>query len=795
MVKILQKIFDVIDGRIGASALTDVQRTQLVAAQIHAILEMAPSMAIGSFVVMGIFLSVGNDGPLSSLAYLWAAMLLVVQLMGVRAWFVSRRSKPRQYASLKAIYRASLHSSLIGTIWGIAPFILLPNASLDAQVIFGIGLTGVLCGSGFALASTPQAVMSFLLPAYAGLMTALMTISGVAAPLVSALMLTAFVLLSIAITIRYAKNFVMHIATELKVREQKDVISLFLKEYEDNASDWLWETDADGRFEHTSERLGRALGCSPEDIPGSDFLGALRALEAEECPQFQDIVRNIEQRAAFREVEISLSVRGVTEWWRLSGKPTYDALNNFAGYIGTGSNITAEKNAEMRISMLAHSDVLTGLMNRAKFTEKLNHSVARLERYGTPFTVLYLDLDRFKLVNDTRGHPVGDKLLAAVAHRIRSIVRETDSVARLGGDEFAIILHESADAVYAAKLASRLIAEASAPYVIDGETFRIGMSAGIAIAPINGTRPDQILRNADLALYRSKQDGRGVFRFFESQMDSEVRERRTLEIEMRQALENNEFVLHYQPLVSSETGKPTGMEALIRWNHPIRGFIPPLEFISIAEQSNLIQEIGDWTIREACRAAASWPDEMIVAVNLSVQHFMRSDIAGISAQALADSGLSAERLELEITESLLIDHTDDVIAKLRKIKEIGVTIAMDDFGTGYSSLSYLLKFPFDKIKIDRSFVIASSYDEVAKAILRMISALGDTLGIRITAEGVETVEQVEFLRSIACHQLQGYYFAKPLTPEQMPGFFLATARGIAPGEKQAYMPDALRAAG
>lgn len=769
------------DRAIGTDALGETQRKQLIAAQFQTILEMVPGMTIGVVFVGALFLHLSMITGTFSYMVLWASALSLVQGMSVRAWLKSRKAEQRRFAGRKAVHRACIHAGVAGVLWGVVPLFMFPDASSQVQTLVGIAMTGVLCGAGFALAAMPQATLTFMVPAYLGTLASVLINSDPLVSVTIAFLLTAFVMMMPIITMRYARNFAMHVSTEVAMREQKDVISLFLKEFEDNASDWLWEIDAKGRFEHISERFSQVVGRAPSTIAKATFIDLLEELGAQECPNYSTLREAMDDKNAFRELEISVNVGDSTDWWRLSGKPTYDDLGNYTGYIGIGSNVTTEKKAEMRISMLAHSDVLTGLMNRAKFTEKLNHSISRLERYGTPFTVLYLDLDRFKLVNDTRGHPVGDKLLASVAHRIRSVVRETDSVARLGGDEFAIIIHESADAVFAAKLAARLIAEASEPYVIDGETFRIGMSVGIAIAPINGTRPDQILRNADLALYRSKQDGRGVFRFFESQMDSEVRERRTLEVEMRQALENNEFVLHYQPLVSSETGEPTGMEALIRWNHPIRGNINPSEFIPIAEQSNLIQEIGDWTIREACRAASQWPDNVVVAVNLSVPHFLRSDIATVAAAALEETDLPAERLELEITESLLIDNTDEVLDRLRKIKEIGVTIAMDDFGTGYSSLSYLLKFPFDKIKIDRSFVEASSNDEVAKAILRMISALGDTLGIRITAEGVETREQVEFLRSIACHQLQGFFFAKPLTPEDLPAFFL--------GEFAAYNQD------
>jgi predicted signal transduction protein with EAL and GGDEF domain len=363
-------------------------------------------------------------------------------------------------------------------------------------------------------------------------------------------------------------------------------------------------------------------------------------------------------------------------------------------------------------------------------------------------------------------------------------------VARLGGDEFAIIVPNDAMAEHVSSLATRLLEEIKRPYEIDNDLVSIGVSIGIAMAPVNGTRPDQILRNADLALYRAKADGRSAFRFFESQMDSEARERRLLEVELRDAITNQELVLYYQPLVSAIDAQPTGFEALIRWNHPTRGLVPPAEFIPIAEQSNLIVDIGDWTIEEACMAAANWPDHLTVAVNLSAKHFRRSDISLVIKKALAMSGIAPQRLEIEITEGLLMENPDEVTEKLAEIRALGITIAMDDFGTGYSSLSYLLKFPFDKIKIDRSFVEASSHDAVARDILKAIASLGKTLKLKITAEGVETKEQADFLSDIACHQLQGFYFARPLDAIDMPHYLLTsvpTRAGLVKAEAEAAL--------
>ena len=433
--------------------------------------------------------------------------------------------------------------------------------------------------------------------------------------------------------------------------------------------------------------------------------------------------------------------------------------------------------------MLAHHDPMTGLLNRTKFTEQLNSCVARLERYGTPFSVMFLDLDQFKSVNDSRGHMAGDRLLVMVARRIQGLVRETDFAARLGGDEFAIIFPNLCDVDQLGALASRIIGEIRRPFQFDDDQISIGVSIGMAMAPLNGTRADQILRNADLALYRAKADGRSVYRFFESTMDSEARERQMLELELRDALTKDELVLYYQPLVGALDGRPTGFEALIRWNHPTRGLVSPAQFIPVAEQSNLIVDIGDWTIVHACMAAATWPEHLTVAVNLSAKHFRRSDIAIVVKHALAVSGLAAHRLEIEITEGLLMENPEEVVEKLVELRQLGVAIAMDDFGTGYSSLSYLLKFPFDKIKIDRSFVDASSDDAVARDILKAIASLGKTLKLKITAEGVETKAQADFLAGIACHQLQGFYFARPLDHIDLPHYLLTQVLAQAPAIK------------
>jgi diguanylate cyclase (GGDEF)-like protein/PAS domain S-box-containing protein len=548
---------------------------------------------------------------------------------------------------------------------------------------------------------------------------------------------------------------------ERRAVEQEEIVGLLLKDYAADRCDWLWSSDAEGKLRGVNDKFAVQSGRPAAAIEGvavTDFLAANNPRPTE---QTSEIVTAMRQKKPFFDIEVQFQVGGAAAWWRLAGKPVFRD-GRFSGYIGTASDITAEHKAREAVNFLAYNDGLTGLANRSHFSKRLNECVARLERYGTPFSVLYLDLDKFKAVNDSRGHQAGDKLLVEIGRRLRSILRETDIVARLGGDEFSIILPDASDTAGLSTMAGRLIAEIEKPYAIDGDALIIGLSIGIAIAPINGTRPDQILRNADLALYRAKGEGGNRFCFFESRMDSEIRERRMLETEMADALEQGEFILHYQPIISTHTGTVSGFEALIRWNHPIRGMVSPGEFIPIAERSTLIGAIGEWTIREACRMLAQLPERLTIAVNLSTKHFKTADVGACVAAALLQSGVAANRLELEITESLLIDKPDDMAAKLRDLKRGGLQIAMDDFGTGFSSLSYLLKFPFDKIKIDRSFVSASSEDTAAQEILRTIVRLAATLEMTVTAEGVETDQQCDFLREIGCDLLQGFLFSRPL---------------------------------
>jgi diguanylate cyclase (GGDEF)-like protein len=438
------------------------------------------------------------------------------------------------------------------------------------------------------------------------------------------------------------------------------------------------------------------------------------------------------------------------------------------GWVSTHEDITDRKNSEIRIEQLAHFDGLTGLANRNLFKERLDAALARYRRLGTEFAVFLLDLDKFKTVNDTLGHQAGDKLLKAVAERIKATCGGVDIPARLGGDEFAVIamagegnLPDRADS-----LAARLIKAISAPDEVDGRPVAVGCSIGVALVPAHGERIDEILRNADLALYKSKGEGRNCFQIYSEQMKAEADRRSALEIDLREAIWGDQLEVHYQPVVDIVSRRVVSVEALARWNHPTRGPISPSEFIPVAEQTGLIVELGNWVMLQACRDATQMPSSIKVAINLSPVQFAKSNIVEWASYALADSGLPAERIEFEITEGVLLEETERNLSSLRQLKEIGISIALDDFGVGYSSLAYLTKFPFDKVKIDKSFIDALDRTETS-AVISSIVELANSLNLAILAEGIETEDQRRRVRSLGIRFGQGFLFAEPVPLDRL----------------------------
>jgi len=446
------------------------------------------------------------------------------------------------------------------------------------------------------------------------------------------------------------------------------------------------------------------------------------------------------------------------------------------GWVATYEDISDRRQAEARIRFMAHHDALTGLPNRLLFRERIEAALERIRRPSDAVAVLCLDLDYFKDVNDTLGHPAGDALLEAVARRLRGCIRTGDLVARLGGDEFAILQFSEEQPADAEMLAQRILEALRQPYDIEGQPAIVSVSIGIAIASESGVSADLLLKCADLALYRAKADGRGTYRFFEARMDAEIQARRAIELDLREALERSELEVFYQPLFDLRLRQVSGFEALLRWRHPERGMIPPTQFIPIAEDLRLINPIGEWVLRRACGDAASWPEHVKISVNLSPMQFRTEDLVPAVERALARSGLPAHRLEVEITESALLQNNDKVLSTLHQLHALGVRIALDDFGTGYSSLSYLRSFPFDKIKIDQSFVREIGSRPDCLAIVTSIASLARQLGMSTTAEGVETAEQLTELQAAGCDEVQGFYFDRPKPLAATLGWFDGSAK-------------------
>jgi diguanylate cyclase (GGDEF)-like protein/PAS domain S-box-containing protein len=553
---------------------------------------------------------------------------------------------------------------------------------------------------------------------------------------------------------------------------QKELLDAALE----NMSQGLCMFDADGRILLFNEHYLRMMGRGDLDLKGRLLSDVLRELNAvgrwEGNPD--EFVANLIAEAREGRSSTNIIVQSGRSI-RIVHQPTQGG----GGWVATFEDITEWQRAQAQITHMARHDALTNLPNRTLFREQLEQAL-RLAKRDDKLAVLCLDLDHFKDINDSLGHPIGDALLMEVGRRLISCISDGDTVARLGGDEFAIVQRCGTDeANPAVSLASRIVEEISAPYDVGGHQLVIGVSVGISLAPDDGRNPDELLKKADLALYRAKADGRCTYRFFETGMDARAQARRLLELDMRAALPRGEFEMHYQPIRDVAAEKIVACEALVRWRHPMRGLIPPVNFIPLAEETGLIMQIGEWVLRTACRDAAAWPDNIGVAVNLSPVQFKNPNLVSQVMDALAQSGLPAHRLELEITESVLLQNSEATLATLHALRGNGVRISLDDFGTGYSSLSYLRSFPFDKIKIDRSFVEDVTSREDSLAIVRAVAGLGRSLGIATTAEGVETPAQLDVLRREGCTQAQGYLFSKPCPAVEVMKLFTQRESAVA----------------
>ncbi|MFM5906846.1 MAG: putative bifunctional diguanylate cyclase/phosphodiesterase [Novosphingobium sp.] len=582
-----------------------------------------------------------------------------------------------------------------------------------------------------------------------------------------------------------ARNFLTSRVAESAMLEKNEVVSLLLREFEEGEADWLWQIDPARRVRSISPRFAFALGMDPEEIDGKPFI-QLIAGEAWETGQFpsslHDLAERLKQRESFSNLLVRVTIRGEARWWELSGTPKLDEKGNFDGFRGVGSDVTEQRESADKIAHLARYDTLTGLPNRLMLTETMGDAMRFAEQWRTKCAFLMIDLDRFKAVNDTLGHVVGDQLLARVSARLKEIMSENEICGRLGGDEFAIVIRDASDLGRVEHVAKAVIERLSQPYEVDHHTLYVGASVGSAVGPRDGSTVETLMRNADLALYRSKDAGGGVHCTYEPILHADAEERRKLEFSLRRALENNEMALNYQPVVDAKSEQVVSFEALLRWNSPEHGSVSPAKFIPMAEDTRLIVPIGEWVLREACREATRWPGHVKVAVNVSGEQLLDPHFSSTVVAALAASGLPASRLEIEVTETIFVRDGTTARNTLEQIMALGCSVALDDFGTGYSSLGYLRKLRFSTIKVDRSFVQgAATGNPESLAIIRAVVAMAQSLEMSTTAEGVETEAELTMVRSLGATKVQGYYFGRPMVASEANRLFYQ-APGVRGGQ-------------
>ncbi len=695
----------------------------------------------------------------------WSALVVAVAAaVGFRRLAVHHNGESQ--ASVRDLRKTGWEGLALGLGWSCVPILFCTHAPSGTTAGLGITLTVLMTAAAFAMAPLALATLVFL-----GYLGAAMVIQLLIAGTTSAAFgILGFTLLLMAGCISRARALVLIRANEITLNERDETVSLLLREFEDTGADWLWETDAMRRIVRASPRFAVACGLEPGAIDGMPLLQLLAGPSwdsGEFAPELRTLAEKLRRRESFRDVSLPVTIGGQGRWWDIAASPRFGDDGEFYGFRGVISDITELRASEDRINRMARFDVLTGLPNRLMINETLVRTMGEADRWGGRYAFMMLDLDRFKAVNDTLGHPIGDRLLGRVSERLEGLMADGNLCGRLGGDEFAVIVRDATDAGAIDDLARRIIETLSQPYDIDAHTLYIGASVGIAIGPRDGRTAEMLVRSADLALYRAKDAGRGVYRSYEPELHVKAEERRILEMALRTALENGEMHLEYQPVVDARGERLVAFEALLRWTSPRFGVIAPEKFIPLAEDARLIAPIGAWALRTACEEAAKWPSDIRVAVNVSADQLQNPNFVTTVTSALANTGLSADRLELEVTESVFLTEALGATKVLERLLDMGVRLSLDDFGVGHSSLGYLSRTRFSSIKIDRSFVRdAAAGTREAVAIVHAVIALARSLDIDTTAEGVETEAEHRMAQAFGCTNVQGFYFGRPMPVEQ-----------------------------
>lgn len=723
--------------------------------------------------LLAIWIYFGSVSPIALVA--WPLALFGALYYGVRCdkSLADADSRQMTHGEFRQHYIAV---TLISVVWCVPiGLFALQGSAFDMLALWSV-VSALVVGSALMVAAAPLGSVIFI--ALTGLV-AVVTASLLGQFEIAAV-ISFFVAIALFGTVHSARIYLTARIAEAGVAEKSEVVSLLLREFEENQADWLWQVDTGRRVRSVSPRFSFALGKSPEEIEGKPFL-QLIAGDAWETGQFapslHDLAERLKRRENFSNLIVKVVIRGEYRWWELSGTPILDEQGSYMGFRGVGSDVTEQRESSEKIAYLARYDTLTGLPNRLMLNESLRDALRYAEQWRTRCAFLMIDLDRFKAVNDSLGHMVGDQLLAKVSNRLKELMDENTMCGRLGGDEFAIVIRDASDKAVVEKLARQVISRLSQPYDIDHHTLYVGASVGSAFGPRDGKTVEELMRNADLALYRAKDDGGGEYCQYEPSLHAHAEERRKLEFSLRKALERGEMELNYQPVVDANSEEVLSFEALLRWNSKEHGFVSPAKFIPLAEDTRLIIPIGNWVLQEACREAANWPRHVRVAVNVSGEQLVEPDFASHVVQALSSSGLDAKRLEIEVTESIFLRDANVARAALEQVIALGCSVALDDFGTGYSSLGYLRKLSFSTIKVDRSFVQGAAQQSAESiAIIRAVVAMAESLEMTTTAEGVENEEEAAMIRNFGCNKIQGYYFGRPMPAHEARGLFSNTSR-------------------
>ena len=727
-------------------------------AQIDALVRLVPATVAIQILTAAVMVVGLRDTTDNFQLGLWFGTLLLLCFMrGVRA--VRLRHDP-EYAEQFPPRTGSicLLVAFLASMWLVPPLIWFDAAEPAQKIFICVVMAALVSAGSITLVSMPQAATIYVGILTIGCVSLTMRLGS---PSMFGLMVAYSAVLMVNV-LSTARQFIAHARDRIELREQGEIIKL-LRELEATGSGGLWELDGDLHIAKMSVELLAEMRLQEEQVIGLHYkefldpLGQIAALSSGMRALFEDL----DSGTPFRDRAIMSADR--LRWWSISAKPIHDEKGELAGWRGVASDITEARLHGNDAVRAARTDPLTGLANRLLVRELLEEAVLHQWDSRAGCALLLVDLDRFKLVNDTLGHAIGDQLLVEVGRRLEQAVGRGGRVGRIGGDEFAVVWNEACDRDRLSAVADQIVADLSKSFTVGAATLHVGATIGIAVCPSDGNFEEQLMRSADLALYRAKEEGRGGHAFFERWMYDEAEENRLLEQDVRQALGGDGLGLAYQPIIDSATGAVVAREALLRWRHPKRGDIPPDQFIPIIEDAGLIHQIGDWVIREACAEAVTWAGSIRVAVNISAAQLTGAGLAKTVLSALAATRLEPSRLELEVTESVFLGDDAATLASLERLRALGVRLVLDDFGKGYSSFGYLSRAHFAKIKIDQAFVRGAA--EGAKdcvAIVHAILALARGLGVETTAEGVETEEQAKVMRQLGCSQLQGFHFGRPV---------------------------------